>query len=605
MTSPNPFIDLDGKLNLLPSKFNYIDFNLSPTLTSREGRLYWDANEGTLNLGMPGGNVNLQVGQEQLIRVTAGEDILNGQLVYISGATGSNPTVMLANATDEDISHNTLAMATENITSGQKGYVTTFGLVRDVDTSSYAPGTSLHLSTTPGMYVDVEPVAPNYSVNIGNVVRQHATEGVIFVRIHPDIWKHNFQVMHDPTGFEVRDTTTMSFDDGTRTFTIEATSSSYDYYRDGFKVTKTSDSVVIDDIEGIWFIYFDETDTLVTSQTPWDFTNGKVFVAVIYWDATNNTATIGDERHGLMPWQVHRYLHNTAGSQYISGFSPELTVDGNGSLDAHCEMQSISAGVFYDEDLQHSNSIQTTYEKWYKEGANADWRWTTADSALVDMGTTYPYYNEFTGGVWQRTEVPNTKFFMMHIFATNRFSTNNKVIVVMGENYYDNKGAAQDAAPTEILGLTTGVLPTPEFLEIGTVIIQVSTAYSNSYNARVVSTSDGGDFVDFRSNEKIGIGASTNHHGNLTGLGEDDHTQYLLADGSRDVTGDLRGVDFIPTTEGIITRDVNGDVSSIEYDNRTVTITRSSGLITSYTDGVNTWTITRDVNDVITGWTVS
>lgn len=72
------------------SGVSYIDFNLDPILTSQEGRMYWNSDDGTVNIGMPGGNVSLQVGQEQLLRVhnSSGVDILNGQAVYISGAFG-------------------------------------------------------------------------------------------------------------------------------------------------------------------------------------------------------------------------------------------------------------------------------------------------------------------------------------------------------------------------------------------------------------------------------------------------------------------------------------------------------------------------------------
>lgn len=97
--------------------------------------------------------------------------------------------------------------------------------------------------------------------------------------------------------------------------------------------------------------------------------------------------------------------------------------------------------------------------------------------------------------------------------------------------------------------------------------------------------------------EKVIIGNTSG-----TNTGDQDLSAYAKLDDNTQV---ITNNDSIVTTGGTINRDVNGDVSSIEYDNRTVTITRSSGLITSYTDGTNTWTITRDVNDIITGWTVS
>lgn len=177
-------------INGTNSYANFIQFNTTYTDPPAEGKLRWSADDGTLEVGMPGGDVNLQIGEENLIRVKADETISNGQLVYVNGADGANPTVKLAQANNETISHRTLAMATENIANNQKGYITTFGLVRGLNTNSYPAGTQLYLSTTtPGAFTNVPGSDPNYQISIGYVIRQSATEGVIFVSIHDDIWK--------------------------------------------------------------------------------------------------------------------------------------------------------------------------------------------------------------------------------------------------------------------------------------------------------------------------------------------------------------------------------------------------------------------------------
>lgn len=163
---------------------NYVQFNITYADGSNEGRLQWNSEDGTLEVGMPGGNVNLQIGQENLMRVTNDESIQinNGQVVYISGGTGNNIKVKLANASSTN-SQNVIGIVTENIAAGQKGYVTAFGLVRDVNTSAYVEGTLLYLSETNGEYTDTIPPAPSYTVQIGHVVRQHATEGSILVGV--------------------------------------------------------------------------------------------------------------------------------------------------------------------------------------------------------------------------------------------------------------------------------------------------------------------------------------------------------------------------------------------------------------------------------------
>jgi len=68
------------------------------------------------------------------------------------------------------------------------------------------------------------------------------------------------------------------------------------------------------------------------------------------------------------------------------------------------------------------------------------------------------------------------------------------------------------------------------------VVYQVATAYSNTPKAAIRGV------YDLR---KIGSATSgipttpVSDHGSMTGLGDDDHTQYLLADGSRAVGGSL------------------------------------------------------------------
>lgn len=56
---------------------------------------------------------------------------------------------------------------------------------------------------------------------------------------------------------------------------------------------------------------------------------------------------------------------------------------------------------------------------------------------------------------------------------------------------------------------------------------------------------------------------------------------------------------------GTITRDADGYIATAVLDDRTITITRASGLISSFTDGTNTWTFTRDANSRIVSWAVT
>jgi hypothetical protein len=150
------------------------------------GQISWNSSDGTVDIGLNGGNVVLQVGQEQVQRINnnTGSTLLEGQAVYITGAQGQRLTVNKAQANAESSSSKTFGVVTENIANGAEGYITTEGLVRNINTSAFAEGAALWLSpTTPGGITTTKPVAPNHLVLVGFCVRQHATAGSIFVKV--------------------------------------------------------------------------------------------------------------------------------------------------------------------------------------------------------------------------------------------------------------------------------------------------------------------------------------------------------------------------------------------------------------------------------------
>ena len=178
------------------SGVDYIDFDTVASNAGAIARLKWNDTDGTLDLGLKGGNVTLQIGQEQLVRVvnkTATNITLleaNYQAVKLTGAQGQRLKVDLAQATSDSLSAETLGLVTETIANNQEGFVTTSGLVRGIDTTgtlqgeSWVDGDVLYLSpTTAGRITNIKPVAPNHLVIIGYVVHAHSTQGTIFVKV--------------------------------------------------------------------------------------------------------------------------------------------------------------------------------------------------------------------------------------------------------------------------------------------------------------------------------------------------------------------------------------------------------------------------------------
>jgi hypothetical protein len=178
---------------------NTVDFNTTATTINSIGRLRWNDTDGTLDLGLKGGNVTLQIGQEQIVRVVnkTSSNLLESQYRVVrirsvseGGSQGQRLAVVLAQANNDDNSVDTIGVVTENIDNNQEGFITTNGLVRDINTSgslqgeTWLDGDLLYLSpNTPGFLTKVKPIAPQHTVVMGYVVYAHNINGKIFVKI--------------------------------------------------------------------------------------------------------------------------------------------------------------------------------------------------------------------------------------------------------------------------------------------------------------------------------------------------------------------------------------------------------------------------------------
>ena len=178
-----------GPITGLTNPTDFLGFNLSAGHVAGVGELSWNDTDGTLDLGLKGGNVTLQIGQEQVVRFVnhTAVDFAEMQVVRIVGAQGNRLSADLAQSNSEVNSNTTFAIVTEPILKNQQGYATVSGLVRNVDTSGFPEGAVLYLSPfVAGGITHILPVSPNRNVRVGYCVRSHAVVGSVFVNIIND-----------------------------------------------------------------------------------------------------------------------------------------------------------------------------------------------------------------------------------------------------------------------------------------------------------------------------------------------------------------------------------------------------------------------------------
>jgi len=307
---------------------DFVQFNITYADGTAEGKLQWNLADGTLEVGMPGGNVNLQIGQEVLLRATndQGVQINNGQLVRISGGTGNFADVKLADKS-YIYTAGTMGFATENIANGQKGYITNFGLVRDVDTDGMAAGSLLWLDDDGG-YTTTVPTAPDIKVIVGIVIRSHDSEGIIFATIHNVA---RLSGLSDITFTSIADNDLVVWDSASSTFINQTLQSVVDMYisASGIKAPGSKPATFVESgLTGVWQfadegLEANQESVSGTLKLPTKMVRTEVPVFKVGWSADGISP-------GNCEWQLE-YLYISPNEDTSGSAQETLTVIGTAS----------------------------------------------------------------------------------------------------------------------------------------------------------------------------------------------------------------------------------------------------------------------------------
>jgi hypothetical protein len=118
------------------------------------------------------------------VKNSSGSTITKGQVVYVTGADGTNALIGLSSASTESGSSKTLGIAANTMTNNAFGYVIENGQLSNIDTSAATAGSSVWLGDTPGSYVfNAPPAEPSHSVYLGVVTKANVSTGEILVKV--------------------------------------------------------------------------------------------------------------------------------------------------------------------------------------------------------------------------------------------------------------------------------------------------------------------------------------------------------------------------------------------------------------------------------------
>ena len=287
------------------------------------------------------------------------------------------------------------------------------------------------------------------------------------------------------------------------------------------KLEKTADTIEIP-ANGSYYVYYTASGVLSTSVTlPSNRTNiilGRV--------VTNSTDVLYIEKSEL---DAHHWS-NYVDRMLREALGPVFATGGLVSENTTPLKLNISSGVYFygEHRLTLASATAAVFDAYYRDGAGGSVRVSAQDTVPVN------YYDDGSGTL---VSIPSGKWVKHLVYAIKEQTGTQKFLLVYGQNYHDTTGQAEAAAlpvaPSFVLNT---------FVKLASVVVQQG-------GSAIASIIDERPRLGFVSSSVAG---SVSDHGDLVGLDDDDHTQYLLANGARPVQGDIDFDEYSITNIGTV-----------------------------------------------------
>lgn len=164
------------------STVDYVGFDTSYATTIAAGQLGWNGNNN-LALGMFGGNVVQHIGEDVFFYVKASATITKGQLCMFTGAVGGSGVLTAAPTNGVINGQYVMGIAAENIANNGFGLIQWFGMLRNVNTNTFAEGDILYYdSAVSGGLTNVFP-ASGPIVTVAAVAKSGTGSGILQIRV--------------------------------------------------------------------------------------------------------------------------------------------------------------------------------------------------------------------------------------------------------------------------------------------------------------------------------------------------------------------------------------------------------------------------------------
>ena len=289
-------------------------------------------------------------------------------------------------------------------------------------------------------------------------------------------------IWYDVANLAYETTLSYSLTSPARQLTITPTGSTWRAWVQGVLYTFTGAQTISHAAtQGLWFIYVDNTGTIVASQTAWNLLDTAP-IALIYYDATTPDYWLFDERHHFdTPVEWHQSQHFAIGT-FIKLPATDFAISGytlNTDTDAACQWAT-ATGTTCDEDIEKLVSAVASggpYQVMAKIGAAGNFIRTQTTLPYLYGAGSYIQWNQFTSGAWQMTNMTSANRVNYYVFATTGYDSTKQLMIIPGEAFYGTLAEAQAESVTS-LNLTN--FPALEFAPLYQITFHTLGGYSHN-----------------------------------------------------------------------------------------------------------------------------
>jgi len=346
----------------------------------------------------------------------------------------------------------------------------------------------------------------------------------------------------EPSGFVDKTLTVISYQPAESEVWMYPTGVSAAVWCQGVKATfETYKSIAVPTSSGLYYLYLDGSASLQIKSTEFDY-KLDVPVCQIYWNQTlGEPILLVDRRHGIaMNWATQEFLEAINKGVVKEGFTLSgIPLNPDGSTDDDAKF-SISGGTVLFQDVKievthsatpASNVASNLFQQILNPAAQVpvlyrsatEWVKSNAGDLAFVTETGIPVFNEYNT-TWENSQVTDGSYFITYLIATR--NTQYPLMGLAGQNEYPEFSAAEASSFSE---LDLGDLNDLPIRLLYKIIYKYDTSYTNTSKVTIEGYQDLRKSGDLAAN-------GVSDHGRLTGLGDDDHLQYVHISNDRTIS---------------------------------------------------------------------